>query len=239
MKPRKVALCMACYKGCEPPVLLGLVRMAFALGRRTQDQFKPLIAMRKRGELAANAALAQMEEAEERDGFRFTHVIWIDDDVIVDPDGICRLLGLVDDDHPVVAALAFERQRPYHPAIWRKTNTWGSEYHSMEQIIEYPEDDWVPIIASGLCCVAFDREVFDAIKKPYFDWVQPGYQRRDCTPDGYLFDQFDDAHIPCFCHTGVKVGHMTYPLSVDEKYARRHGGWFKKTAEETTDGKDE
>lgn len=225
MAPRKVALCMASYKGSDVPVMRGLIRMAFALGRRTDDEFSPFIASRQRAEVAANRSLALMEAAERNHDVRFTHVLWMDDDIVVEPDAIIRLLDLVDNSHPVVAALAFDRNPPYAPAIWKKVHQWGNAYHSLTQILDYPQDDWVPIIASGLCCVAFDREVFEAIKKPYFDWIQEGYDRNDHTPDGHLFGQFEDHHIPCFCHTGVKVGHMSHPVIVDEAYAKSHGDW--------------
>ena len=218
---RKVALCSAVYKGCEPEVLRGFMSALFTLGRKTDDQVCPFLAQRKRAELASNWCLSNMEQTEETTGEQFTHVLWVDDDVVVDGDAILRLLDCVDIEHPVVAALAFERQPNYRPAIWQG-NYFGDQYVSMHQIFDYPADEMIPIVASGLCCVAFDRDVFDAIRKPYFDWVQPGYDRESCTPDGYLFGQFMDHHIPCFCHTGIKVGHMAHPQVVDEAFALEH-----------------
>ena len=152
---------------------------------------------------------------------RFTHVLWVDDDVVIDGDVAQRLLDCIDDDHPVVAALAFERAGQFKPAIWEALR-FGAYFVSVKQILDYPADRMIPIAASGLCCVAFDREVFDVLKKPYFDWIQPGYKRASCTPDGFLYAQFEDQCIPCYCHTGIKVGHVGSPVVVDEEYAHRH-----------------
>ncbi|MBS3821706.1 MAG: hypothetical protein KGY81_08090 [Phycisphaerae bacterium] len=224
---RKVALCWASYKGSEPEVVDGLVRMAFSLGRRTGDMFAPFCAKRKQAHLAANHALQLMENAEEASGERFTHVLWIDDDVVVDAEGTLKLLDSVDDYHPVVFALAFERQNFLKPAIWRSKKFNGSRY-GVEQILEWPEDELLEVYASGLCFAAFNRDVFDAIKKPYFDWVQKGYARNSVTPDGYICAQFEARGIPVYCHTGVEVGHMALPKPIRHEQAfqmRDRGLW--------------
>ncbi len=227
---RKIALCSAVYKGCEPEVLKGFMGALFALGRRTEDKVCPIIAQRKRAELAANYCLNNMDLAEETTGESFTHVLWIDDDVVVDGASVLRLLDCIDEDHPVVAALSFERYGEFRPAIWTR-RICGQYQISIDQILDYPEDELIEIAASGLCCVAFDRDVFRAIKKPYFDWIQRGYKRESCTPDGYLFGQFMDHRIPCYCHTGIKVGHMAPPQVVDEEFALMHKDEWQAEAE--------
>ncbi len=207
-------------------VLDGFIRASFRLGRETTDKFAPFLAMRRRGELAANECLSRMEVTEAETGERFTHVLWVDDDVVIDGEVVTALLDAVDDEHPVVAALAFERHCEMKPAIW--AGVWfGVHLTAIKQILEYPADTMIPITASGLCCVAFDRDVFDMLHKPYFDWIQKGHtERLPCTPDGWIFGQFDDQKIPCFCHTGIKVGHMGHPQVVDEAYAlARKGKW--------------
>ncbi len=218
MSTRKIALCMAIYKGMEPEVGMGLTDMAFALGRHTTDEFALFPAIRKRSELAANYALDQMEHCEKDKGIRFTHVIWMDDDIVVGGNGIRKLLASIDDDHPVVFSLAFERDGQHKPGIWKSLDLDG-EHINVEQIFDYPEDELIPVYAGGLCCAAWDREVLTAIKKPYFDWLQPGFQRNSHTPDGYFCGRLHDAGIPVHCHTGVKVGHMSYPYIVDETIA--------------------
>jgi len=227
---RKVALCMACYKGAEPEVVDGLIRMGYKIGRETQDEFAPFFAMRKRAELAANFALEQMEASENSADSRFTHVVWIDDDIVVNGHKILRLLDCVDDEHPVVAALAFERHRPHRPGIWASTK-FGDLHTGVQQILDYPPDSLIRISAAGLCCVAFDREVFAAINKPYCDWKYKGFDRSSYTPDGYLFGQFRDHDIPCFCHTGIMVGHMMHPKAVGEEYAKRFEGHWDEERE--------
>ncbi len=222
---RKVALCAAMYKGIEPEVANGLLSMAFTLGRHTKDVIKPFIAVRKRAELAANWALGQMEKDERINGHRFTHVIWMDDDIVVEGKSILKLLDSIDDEHPVVFALAFERDGLHKPGIWR-SKTFGGRHVNVEQIFDYPPNELMPIHAAGLCCAAWDREVLTAIKKPYFDWQQAGYGRSSHTPDGYFCNKLRDKDIPIFCHTGVKVGHMSYPVEITETVALRFKpGW--------------
>jgi len=218
---KSVALCAACYKGSEPEVVEAWTKMAFALGRQTNYKFKLFIAKRKRGELAANYALHLMEEDERQNGHRFTHVMWLDDDVVPDAAGTLKLLDAVDVHHPVVFALAFERDGQHKPAIWE--GVYYGEYRvGIKQIFEYPENAMLRITAAGLCQAVFDRDVFDVLKKPYFDWVLPGYGRSSVTPDGYVCGKLEDVNIPVYCHTGIKVGHMRMPFPIDEDYANHY-----------------
>ena len=226
---RNIAICMASFKGCEIEVLMGFSQAAFRLGRDTEDRFAFFPAVRQRAERAANLSLQHMEDEEEKLGIKFSHIIWIDDDVVVNGDAILKLLDSIDSEHRVVASLSFERNGAYRPAIW-KAHKWGGEAITIEQIFDYPEDDLIEIEASGLCCVAFDRTVFDEIKKPYFDWILKGYKQRGCSPDIYLFMKLNEAGIKCFCHTGIKVGHMSFPYIVDEAFALKHKDQWKHTA---------
>ena len=218
---RRIALWTSMYKGIDPEVVSGLVQAAFALGRRTNDCFAFIPAIRKRAELAANEAAKLMEHAESETGERFTHVVWMDDDIQIEPDTIIRLLDCIDDDHPVVFALAFERDGQHKPAIWRSIK-WNGKHQNIEQIFEYPPDELIRVHAAGLCCAAWDREVLTALKKPYFTWQLPGYGRSSVTPDGFFCGRLHAKGIPVFCHTGIKVGHMTYPLAITERVAMEY-----------------
>lgn len=222
-KPLRVAICMASYSGCAPEILTQLISVSFALGRRTDWEVMPFIIGRRRCEVACNTAIDLMERAEEQfpKDERFTHVLWFDDDVALSPNSTIRLVESIDEQHPAVFALAFFRQHPYRPSIW-KYRQWQGQDCTLEQIYDYPEDELIRVSAAGLCAAAFDRDVFLALDKPYFEWKMGGLNRRAATPDGWLCMQLLKQEIPVYCHTGIKTKHLGFPEVVDEELALKY-----------------
>lgn len=217
---KRVAFCMASYKGPGPEMVGPLARMFFAFGRRRDWEFAPFILGRKQCHVACNDALSAMEDAEQLlgRGQKFTHVMYMDDDVYMTPDNAVRLIEAVDKDHPVVFALAFYRQWPHRPSLYAYAKWHGldTELHPCN---DYPPNEMFRVNAAGLCAAAFDRDIFRLIKKPYFDWFEGGYNHPAMTPDGFLCYRFLEAGIPIHVHTGIGCTHVGFPDEIDEAKA--------------------
>jgi len=219
--PHKVAIIRASYKGSEPVVEDTWFRAIFQLGRVTDWECKLFSVARRTAQVACNHCLEWVEKDEKENGHRFTHVIYMDDDVTVDGDTFIKLVNAVDIVHPAVFALAFFRTAPFRPAIFEGIREDGGKGRtiSFKSIVDYPENDWIQVDASGLCAAAFDREVFAMIDKPYFDWGMEGKNAEQYTPDGFLCNKLAEKGIRLYCHTGIRVGHLGVPYIINEAQA--------------------
>lgn len=221
MPEKRIALCMAAFKGCEPEIVHMHMLLASRLSREPGWKYHPFVVGRKSMALACNTTLENMEELERSTGETFTHVLWMDDDVGILAEDAVRLINCIDDEHPAVYALAFFRQPPYKPSLWRQRRL-GEERTTFEQMFDYPADTLVRVDAAGLCAAAFDRRLFNMLKKPYFRLVEKGYKQTACTPDGALCNALGDAKVPIYVHTGIKTTHMSFPQRVTEEFALKY-----------------
>jgi|SRR5579859_3459114 len=90
-----------------------------------------------------------------------THLLFIDDDLIVPPNGLMRLLG---HDVPIVGGLYYARTEPHLPVCYRHV----------------VDNNWVPITefcaglqevdAMGAGFMLIKREVFERMSRPWFDF---------------------------------------------------------------------
>ncbi|HUU82295.1 MAG TPA: hypothetical protein VM243_02215 [Phycisphaerae bacterium] len=214
-----LAWCTTCYSNADAFSTAGFFHMALALGRLGIDA-EPFVRTDMECGDACNAIMEDVAAREAERGSRFTHVLWMDDDVIVKPDDLGRWLDMVDAEHRAVYSLAFFRTDPYRPSIWlfqddaREQAGKRIAFH-----LYYPKNELIPIACAGLCAALFDRTVFDEIPKPYFRWVEGGYMVKACTPDAFLCGQLNTAGIQLWCHTGLETKHVGMPLLVDEATA--------------------
>lgn len=232
IEEKRIALCMASYKGCEPEILHMHCRLASRLSREPGWKYCPFIVGRMHMALACNTTIDLMEQVEDESGETFTHVLWMDDDVGLDAEDAVRLINCVDGDHPAVYALAFFRQPPYRPSLWRYRK-WGDEDTTLEQLFEWPENELMKVGGVGLCAAAFDRRLFKSLKKPYFILVEHGFNQSSCTPDGWFCNKLRQNDVPIYVHTGIKATHMSFPQRVDEKFALKYKAEWNKKPHET------
>jgi len=220
----RIALALTCFERMDPHSEAGFLALAISLGRLSPEvETTPFV---RHGMTCADACNQIMEDVEGRElatGQRFDRVLWMDDDVSLQSEDIQKLLTSVDTEHPVVFALAFYRTRPYLPSMWTYTRSTLADGVlspcKTTRILTWPKDTLVLVHGAGLCVALLDRNVFDTISKPYFTWIEGGYKRTPCTPDGFLCAKLNKAGIPIYCHTGVRTRHVGFPEMVDEELA--------------------
>lgn len=143
-------------------------------------------------------------------------MLMIDDDMIIPMDLFEKLY-----DHQVdiVAPIAFTRNAPHMAVIYKCESGWDpvtkNDYFINHFVRNYPEETLVKCDAVGFGAVLIDMNVIRRMKKPYF--------MSTCgTGEDILFcyNAQKQAGAKVYMDTSVKLGHLSYPLIVDEAYAK-------------------
>lgn len=132
-----------------------------------------------------------------------THVLFIDDDVICNPDIIFKLL-----EHKkyIVTGLQLRRNFPHTPLIfkdWIEKEKMFSYYH----LSQLNGERLVPIKAAGLGAVLIDTEVFKRMEKPWFRFGE--FKLDQMSEDTGFFKRANDLGIESYCDTNCPVGHVS------------------------------
>jgi hypothetical protein len=143
-----------------------------------------------------------------------THIFFLDDDVIPQPDIINRLLA---HDKDVVTGLYAMRDFPHFPVAFDKRFPNGFNRHVH---LNGDVDGLVEITNCGLGCVLIKMDVFNKVPKP---WITLGELESDGWCDDIaFFNKVGDAGIKMYCDTNVLVDHM---MTVNVGYRKVDGVW--------------
>lgn len=112
-----------------------------------------------------------------KSGKPWTHVLFIDDDIVVEPDALVRLLSHKKD---IIAGLCTRRNDPPVPNM----RFYDSEAGDTRQIWEWPENQLVEVDAVGTGLMLLSMHAVEQVAQVYFDcvWEQDFYR----LPDGHL-----------------------------------------------------
>lgn len=144
------------------------------------------------------------------------YLYMIDDDMIC-PDDMFEKLYAVD--KPVVAPLAFTRNFPHKPVIYKCIEGWDAvmqkDYFSNYAVMNYPKDRLQECDAVGFGAVLIKAEVLRAVPEPRF--------MSTCgTGEDILFCyKAKKAGFSTWVDTRVKLGHISHPLIVNEDYVKK------------------
>jgi len=129
-----------------------------------------------------------------------THLLWVDSDGAMeappDPNEALRLLYQCD--APISACLYRSKQKiGFNYAAWNKVKGGYTP-------IESWTGNWFPVDVTGLHFVLIKREVFEAVKKPWFHWEE------DVAPseDFYFFERAKEAGYQVRIFSEVRLSHL-------------------------------
>jgi GT2 family glycosyltransferase len=144
-----------------------------------------------------------------------THVLFLDDDMILPKDVLTRLLA---HDKDVVTALYLLRTFPHYPAMFDKKYENGKCRFAF---LTPEKKGLIPIVNGGLGCVLISTEVFRRLEKP---WVRLAEIAKDewCDDIGF-FNRVSEAGFEIFCDLDCQVGHI---LSVHMWPEQTDNGWM-------------
>lgn len=132
-------------------------------------------------------------------GEKFTHVLWLDDDHVFDPDLACVLASHEKD---MVSALYYGRSEPYLPVVYVK-DTSDDKYKYFPLVIA--PDALFECDAAGFGAMLMKREVLEKVPKPWFtiDWK--------CGEDIAFCTHAREHGVKIFCDGRYKLGHIGTP----------------------------
>lgn len=135
-----------------------------------------------------------------------THILFIDDDMLVPPQGLMRLMA---HDVPIVGGLYFGRQSPHLPIVYRhvEDNQWVpiTEFCAGLQVVD--------AIGFGFCLVK--TEVFKKLQRPWFEFSDKMGE------DMYFCLQAQKAGYQILLDADVKCRHISL-VEVDEAMFLAH-----------------
>lgn len=106
-------------------------------------------------------------------------LLFIDDDMVWQPDQLSRLIKTRDEhDFDMLGAVCFRRATPYHPTMYMRETPVSGKFNFLEN---WPEDTAVEVDATGLAFVVVHKRVFERIVAYYEDqpgWTMPPFEER-------------------------------------------------------------
>lgn len=148
-----------------------------------------------------------------------THILFVDDDMILQTDTLTKLLS---HDKDIVSALYLLRSFPHYPAFFDEAYETGDCKFSF--LNDYKNERLVKGVNCGLGCVLIKTSIFSHLEKPY---VRLGEIKKDgwCDDVGF-FNRCRKAGFEIYCDLEATVGHMhgitIWPKKVDNLWLTRY-----------------
>jgi GT2 family glycosyltransferase len=128
-----------------------------------------------------------------------THVFFMDDDVLLPPD---TLLKLLEHDKDIVSGLYLMRNHPHQPIAFAEYDMQGRCSHIDIQ----GKTGLVEVVATGLGCLLVKSDVFNKLEEP---WIRMGELESDmwCDDLGF-YKRARDAGYKGWLDTDIHVEHI-------------------------------
>ena len=141
-------------------------------------------------------------------------IIFIDDDMVWQPDAVRRLVEVRDElDLDMVGALCFRRSEPFQPTLYMREGPTSGAYNFLEKW----ESDVIEVDATGMAFVLIHKRVFEKIARSPMPSVEARHQLgppqffqwQGVLGEDLRFCQ-DAKAAGCriFVDTRIKIGHM-------------------------------
>lgn len=156
-------------------------------------------------------------------GERCSHVLFVDDDVLVPPHAIAQLLS---HQLPIVGGLYYAKTVTPQPLILKEAH--GGI------VTDFEPGELVPCDAHGMGCTLIAREVFEAVPAPWFQTTNDWGSRSDGTPvkhyqteDVFFLQHAREAGYQPTVDTGLACWHWSavdrtaYPLEAWKRHTGR------------------
>lgn len=153
----------------------------------------------------------------------FDRILWIDSDMVFDPDLFYRLSAHLDEGYDFVTGLYFSRKMPIIPIIYKDVKVLRNEEKLLPVSVEYadyPKDSFFEIKGCGFGgCMMTTKMVLDVAQRyglPFSPILGFGEDLSFCkraTESGYKI----------FCDSSIKLGHRSYCVVQEEDYLKGVG----------------
>ncbi len=154
-----------------------------------------------------------------------THVFFMDDDVILPPDALTKLLA---HDVNIVSGLYLMRNHPHQPIAFDIADERGACVHIN---LDNYNDDLIEVVATGLGCLLVKTDVFRTMKEP---WIRMGELESDqwCDDLGF-YKRARELGYTGWLDKTIHAGHIAslviWPVVVDGKIKTGYNTASKET----------
>ena len=146
-------------------------------------------------------------------------VLWLDSDMIFEPDIGQRLSTDLDEGREFVSGLYFTRKNPIKPVLYEETGYSGEEDGKLipfaREMMDYPKDTLFECAAVGFgaCMVTVDliQRVFDEYGAPFAPIAGFGEDLSFCR-------RVEELGVKMYCDSRVKCGHVANTIVTEESY---------------------
>lgn len=142
----------------------------------------------------------------------FTHILYVDDDVVLPVDS---LKNLIEDGQKAVFGYYARRSKKGiyegHVSVYKTGESSYTNKFSEEELKSKRNagEFLVKIHGGGMGCALIESSVFEKIDFPYFKYIEySGPKRNVLSEDLYFCNQLKSAQIPIFVDTRVGCGHV-------------------------------
>lgn len=151
-------------------------------------------------------------------GEQFTHLLWLDDDHVFNPDMACYLAQYADKD--MVSALYYSRAGRILPVVYTREGCAPDDTDAYKHFpIIQPPDSLFECHAVGFGGLLMRRDVLDRVPQPWFSFAEAG-------EDIYFCVKAKQAGIRVWCDGRYKMGHIGASQIIKEqdylKYMEEH-----------------
>lgn len=144
--------------------------------------------------------------------YNFDRILWIDSDMIFEPDIMQRLSKDLDDGWDIVSGLYFKRTYPTEPVIYKEITT----ELSAEPYRDYPKEKVFRIAGCGFGGVMMQTKIIADIDEPPFN------EFNGMSEDLSFCYRMKDKRIAC--DSRVKIGHIGISVYGEQIYEHPNGG---------------
>ena len=150
----------------------------------------------------------------------YDRVLWLDSDMVFNPDLLVKLSRDMDEGREYVSALCFKRKPPFTPTCYKDLiYKHGSENNKLEitlnPYLDYPQNEIFPVAGTGLagCIMSTDliNRVGNAFGHPFAPLQGLGEDLSFC-------DRVTKLGVEMFCDARVKMGHVGLGTITEETY---------------------
>lgn len=144
-------------------------------------------------------------------------IMWIDSDMIFEPDLALRLAEDMDEGRDFVSGLYFKRKNPIKPVIYKDIGYIYTDVKIPYAIsyTDYPRDSIFEIKGCGLGGCMMSTKIVEEVSKQFgspFD-PQPGFGE-----DLSFCIRLEAMGIPMYCDSRVKMGHVAQTIVTEETF---------------------
>ncbi len=148
-------------------------------------------------------------------GMESDFTLWLDSDMIFNPDLLERLLEDAKEGRDFVSGLCFRRRPGYNPALWKRIRLGLPGEAEVEEYDDYPPDTIFEIEGSGMAAVLVKTELMNTIYEREKQIFLPisGYGE-----DVSFCIRVRKAGSSLWCDSRIKVGHQARTVVTEETF---------------------